>query len=101
MPARRLSGRGVPEHPRNLERQTQNSGQAANCRVFCHAETDFRPAIGCLPRVIPRFPSFPDFPLCSRIEMLIRHKLETGDYVLTVTVNGVGSLGAELLPVRP
>jgi hypothetical protein len=33
--------------------------------------------------------------------MLIRHKLETGDYVLTVTVNGVGSLGAELLPVRP
>ena len=55
MPARRPSGRGVPEHLRNLERQTRNSGQAANCRAFCRSETDFRPAIRCLPESL-RFP---------------------------------------------
>jgi len=59
MPARRPSGRRVPEHLRNLERQTENSGQAANCRAFCRSETDFRPAIRCLPRVLPEFPGFP------------------------------------------
>jgi hypothetical protein len=59
MPVKRPSGRGVPEHLRNLERQTQNSGQAANCRAFCDSETDFRPAIRCLPRVLPGLPGFP------------------------------------------
>jgi hypothetical protein len=59
MPVKRPSGRGVPEPLRNLERQTQNSGQAANCRAFCDSETDFRPAIRCLPRVLPGFPGFP------------------------------------------
>jgi hypothetical protein len=72
MPTRCPSGRGVPEHLCNFERPTRNSGPTANCR----AEIGFRaaesPAIRCLPRVLPGFPSFPPrFPLCSRIETLI------------------------------
>jgi hypothetical protein len=71
MLARRPSGRGVREHLGKLERQMQNSGQAANCRDFRRSETDLHPAIGWLPRVFFRFPSPSDFPLCARMEMLI------------------------------
>lgn len=73
MPARRPFSRGVAEHLCDLERQTQNSGPAANRQAFFQAERDFLLAIGYLPRVIPRFPLIsPDFPLCCRIGTLIR-----------------------------
>jgi len=49
----RPSDRGLSEHLRHLQRRSPNSGQAADCRAFCHSETDFRPAIRCLPRVLP------------------------------------------------
>ncbi len=64
----------------NFKPQTQDTRQAANCRAFCPSKTDFGPAIGCLPRVLPDFPPFPPrFPLCSRIEMLISKSQERSD----------------------
>jgi hypothetical protein len=43
------------ETGRKGRKSGENSGQAANCRAFCRSETDFGPAIRCLPRV-PRWP---------------------------------------------
>jgi hypothetical protein len=75
MSARHPSGRGVPVPLRNFDRQTEDSGQAANCRAFCRSETDSRLAIRCLPRALLQFPSFPlRFPLVSRIETPIRRR---------------------------
>jgi len=57
MPARRPSGRGVPEPPRNLAPKPEKTGQAAHGRVCQRAEADFRPAMRRLPRLLPRLSS--------------------------------------------